>query len=580
MVASSPSTGNKRKSQTSTNYKGKKPKQQPDAAGTKRQLKHERQSTRRHADAVTSAKELWNKLRQKSNTPEINRKLMDELMPLIRGKANEVALQHDASRVVQSAVQFGTKEERREIVKELTATAGNLAELAKSQYAHFCVLKILKYCYMDDVCTKLILRNLRTHMASLAVHAVASRVVESLWTSYGEKKLAALRYELYGPHFGLFVTDAETSPKTLTQLLEENPSKKEQVLGFVLKLLQKGMEKSLYGFSYFQELMADYCDNADGKEIRKNLCSSASDHAIHLLAGRPGTRAAATLSTYSTPKDRKALLKSLKGYALSGLLHRDAYLAMIRLVQVTDDTVTVNKYIMQELVTAPKDDEEGDNTQHPMLQLALSDVGSKFLLMQLTEPSDRKFLDPYERSILGDESPTIQDDDGSLVPCSKKDPAVRRGQMLEYIKESLLQICVDHASELLLSRPGAVVLRHVYTALGQPETLIASILDACKATEDETSIFEDKQGHLAVKQLLLEDGAERKPFATAFFSTFGSMLKDIGSSNRGAFVLVALCKAGMKDKVKGKLDITRLKKLLLQKDSPTAGFAALLQELK
>ena len=152
--------------------------------------------------------------------------------------------------------------------------------------------------------------------------------------------------------------------------------------------------------------------------------------------------------------------------------------------------------------------------------------------------------------------------------------------MLEYIKESLLQICVDHASELLLSRPGAVVLRHVYTALGQPETLIASILDACKATEDETSIFEDKQGHLAVKQLLLEDGAERKPFATAFFSTFGSMLKDIGSSNRGAFVLVALCKAGTKDKVKGKLDITRLKKLLLQKDSPTAGFAALLQELK
>ncbi len=71
--------------------------------------------------------------------------MMDELMELLRGKFNRVALQHDASRVVQAAIQFGNKEQRVEIMKEL-CDAGNIVELAKSQYSHFVVLKMIKYC--------------------------------------------------------------------------------------------------------------------------------------------------------------------------------------------------------------------------------------------------------------------------------------------------------------------------------------------------------------------------------------------------------------------------------------------------
>ena len=573
-------SGNKRKPQ-SDSPQSKKPKN--DAAGTatnKRQVKQERQSTRRHADVVVSAKEIWNKLRLKTNTPEMNRKLMDELMPLIRGKANQIALQHDASRVVQAAIQFGTKEERLEIVKELTATPGSLAELSKSQYAHFCVLKLIKYCHTDEVATKLVLKNFRTHMPTLVVHAVASRIVESMWTTFGEKKCVSLHSELYGPHFGLFVADTEAAPKSLTQLLKENPTKKEKALEFLLKLLQKGMEKSLYGFTYFQDLIAEYCDNASGSDIRKNLCSTASDHAIHLLAGRTGTRAAALLATYSTPKDRKALLKSMKGYALSGLLHRDAYLAIVRLVQLTDDTVTVNKYILQELVTAPKAEKDEEETPHPLLQLCLSDSGSKFLLMQLTDASNRKFLDPYEQSIVGDENPTIRENDGSEAPTSKKEPSLRRTQVLDHIKESLLQVCVDNAGELLFSRPGLAVLRHVYTAMGQPASLVDSIIQACKELDKEKNIFEDPLGHLAVKQLILEDAdAKKKVFAEAFVSSFGSDLQKIGSTNRGAFVLVALCKVGMKNVVSKKMKTAELEKLI-KKDGPKAGFEALVKELK
>lgn len=114
----------------------------------KRALKQARQAHRPHSEVVVSAKELWNKLRVKSNTPQDIQQMMGELMELLRGKFNRVALQHDASRVVQAAIQFGDKDQRVEIMKEL-CDAGNIVELAKSQYSHFVVLKMIKYCKDD-----------------------------------------------------------------------------------------------------------------------------------------------------------------------------------------------------------------------------------------------------------------------------------------------------------------------------------------------------------------------------------------------------------------------------------------------
>jgi pumilio homology domain family member 6 len=128
------------------------------SSAQKRQVRKERQSHRRHADVVAEAKILWNKLRLKSNTPDDTKELMEQVMSLIRGKVAEIALQHDASRVVQAAIQFGSSSERRELLNELCISKeGSLVELAKIQYAHFCCLKFIKYCSRDDQCVKMII---------------------------------------------------------------------------------------------------------------------------------------------------------------------------------------------------------------------------------------------------------------------------------------------------------------------------------------------------------------------------------------------------------------------------------------
>ena len=79
-------------------------------------------------------------------------------MELIRGKVKEIALQHDASRVVQAAIQFGDEEQRKELLNEICETPETLVEISKVQYAHFCCLKFIKYCARDDDCVKTIVK--------------------------------------------------------------------------------------------------------------------------------------------------------------------------------------------------------------------------------------------------------------------------------------------------------------------------------------------------------------------------------------------------------------------------------------
>ena len=139
-------------------------------ANKKRALKLSRQAYRPNADIVIASKEIWNKLRMRDNTPEQISTLMANLMTLLTGKFAQIACKHDASRVVQAALQFANESQRSLILQELCApvtsatpesttlddskrlkktvqhTASHLVQLSTSQYAHFIVVKMIKLC--------------------------------------------------------------------------------------------------------------------------------------------------------------------------------------------------------------------------------------------------------------------------------------------------------------------------------------------------------------------------------------------------------------------------------------------------
>jgi len=605
-MAAAPSPSSKRKGSAEggkpfkkkPKVENKKPTEAPgdekSSTAQKRAVKQERQSHRRHADVVIEAKELWNKLRLKSNTPDDIRQYMVTLMDLVRGKIPEIALQHDASRVVQAAIQFGTPEERKEVVVELCAK-GNIPELSKVQYAHFVVLKMIKYCARQDDCVKLIVKSLKGSVPKLAVHAVGARVVELLFSTFPPKATAILKQEFYGPHFSLFAADDGTVKNipSLMSNLNDAPQKKDVTLEFVVSILNKGIEKGLFAFVYLQELFCEYVMVAPSNDIR-NIASSVVDHSIQLLSTRAGTRVVVACATYGTAKDRKRILKSLKGYTRSSLMHRDAYLAILRVVQVTDDTVSVHKSILAELIADEESKEE--EKKNPLLSIALDENASKLFLMILVEKEEvrQKYFDPLERQVLDSNSTIIEN--GVEVPTSKKNPETRRKELVQYLRKPLIDLCVAHAEDLLRSMSGARVLREVYAAF-RPVDLVESVVKVCLAslvtTKDTdatiTPLFEDRIGQLAIKNLILTDAEpDEKGCEALFAQSFvkllcdKNLLADVGTSNRGAFVLASLCKvAPVRTQVLKALlpHKSRFKTAMKGSDKAMAGYDALLKEL-
>ena len=439
-------------------------------------------------------------------------------------------------------------------------------------------------------------------MSKLAVHAVGARVIELLFATFPAKSTTKLKLEVYGPRFTIFndsgtLSNTSAHP-TLSTVIKDQPNGKEAALESLLSIINKGIDKGLFSFAYFQELICEYVTAASSSDVR-SLCPSLVDHSIHLLSTRSGSRVVAECATYGTPKDRKRIMKSLKGYTRSSLLHSDAYIAILRLLDVTDDTVTLQKSVLAELQVLPKekkmtvgppesDDEDEDEEKSPILELALSNTGSKLLLMLLAKDREarKKYFDPAELEILS-ENPTVLEN-GEEKPTSKKSPMTRRSELLQYMKKLLTDLCEMHSGELLRSRCGSKVLREVYMHFTS-KNLSQAIVDACSSddsSEDTTSIFEHPIGHLAMKLIVACDtisstNKENSVSSILYKKYPGKLLEKIASSNRGAFILVAMTEIDEKVKEEvSKSDIRKLIKSRKKEKKPVAGYEALLKALE
>ncbi|GMH54748.1 hypothetical protein TrRE_jg3003, partial [Triparma retinervis] len=423
-------------------------------ANKKRALKHERASHKPNFDLITASKDIWGKLRKKTNTKEENRALADELFTLIKGKMLEIGQRHDASRVVQAMVQHGTDEQRATVLDELKNA---IADMSKSQYGHFIVLKLIKYCSNTPENKKMLLKAFKGQVVKLATHSVGARVIEvTFGGEFTNKETEVLRREFYG--------------------------------------------KQLFPFEYAHELVASYTLHAPSSDVA-DLGSSVVDNSVELLSTRAGTTAVAQFAAYAGAKDRKRILKSLRGYASSLLTHRDAYVALMRVVLVTDDTVTVQKMVLNELLRPEKAGEvaEGEEAKHPLHTIAMNPNASKMLLLLLNkqEGLPTQYLDPWEEELL---KPALaKDDKGEMVSTSRKNPQTRKAELLQYMKSDVISLVSQHAGELLDCASGAKVLAEAAGNFGDCD---AAIVDAIEGKGME--IFEDAKGHANVKKILLK----------------------------------------------------------------------------
>ena len=495
-------------------------------------------------------------------------------------------------------------------------------------------------------------------MLQLATHGVAARVVELALQYLKPSLTIVLRLELYGKESPLFPDEIQaaikthmetqaqqttddnirvlgttkhtedrdgstvetsegnkrtpvTSRPTLNALVSIRPLRKEVVMSNMSTLVGKFFQKGLLPFQYAQDILCEFLEECDQTQFDEQL-PLVVENAMVLLSTRSGTKAVCLAIARGGAKERRRLLKVLKGQSLALLTHRDAYLAVMMACEVTDDTVAVQKSLLADLVVKPTAeeiaaaeqfsanpflddgvackqnsdmDEDQDNDgiddrdasmeedtqdnylgtsdddmreysstlgEHmPLLDVALSWNGSKLLLWLIAGINDerfessigiqgtgKKYLDPEELKVLFIPSPT-----------SKKNPSVRREELLAYLKEPLLDMISCHAKILLTSRSGSAIVVETLRCFsisneGQISEGMSQVSSAITAlAEVSPVVYEHSIAHLALKKILLnEASANASMFASALAEKVGGSVLGMwaASSNRGAFIVLAL----------------------------------------
>lgn len=105
----------------------------------------------------------------------------------------------------------------------------------------------------------------------------------------------------------------------------------------------------------------------------------------HPLPPLPSFQVLSECAAYGSVKERKKMLKALKGYVAPTLFHKDAYLFILRLADVVDDSVAFNKTVWTELLANNADDAA-------LLQFATHAKAYKVLVHLLAPQKKATFL--------------------------------------------------------------------------------------------------------------------------------------------------------------------------------------------
>eukprot|EP00941_MAST-03F_sp_MAST-3F-sp1_P004204 g4204.t1 len=553
----------------------------------KRQQKKQRRLAQPQGELVELLKEKWAKAQRVDCASDVRSQLVKDMLTMMNGKLFMVAQKHDASRIIQTCVQYGTEKQLFSIVNELSS---HVVELSKSPYGHHLVKKLLTYCKSkaDSSKTKkyegkareILLKAFEGQLVRLSFHAIASQVVEYMFDTVftpAERRWHA--QEFYGPGFKFFKVkengEGESLTNSFTTLLlkEKDMMKRNSMVQHLGSVLKKLAEKGMLRHSFVHDLMYAYfkaCENSK-IEFTKNFSKAVHDLVDFvkevspaMCSTRNGMVCAARCAAAADAKARKKMVKSFKDDIWrpdgQGLCHHVfAHMAAVQLLNVVDDTVLLRKQILAPLYTTPKDGSSaeiaggGMSGQDRLLDVALHPCAKK-LLLQVLAPGSTRIFAPVDLVML-EEGRNAKDEKGNNR--SKKSPEQRQIELVKVLKGPLEELILSRASKLISDENGAEVLvaamEHFHSsqlfdaianAVVEPD-LFEQEKEEDEEEEERCCAIDDAAGHHIVQAILKSCG--KVGFASSLLKAMQNCNGKGGLSgwtkelkNRSCFVLAAL----------------------------------------
>uniref|UniRef100_A0A8R1XL68 CPL domain-containing protein n=2 Tax=Onchocerca volvulus TaxID=6282 RepID=A0A8R1XL68_ONCVO len=477
-------------------------------------------------DLVLQCKHLWEKLRCGKTNDTERKKLAAEIFGIIKGKVKELIFAHDTCRIVECVVTNGGSDVRSALFEELVP---EIICMAKSKYARFFVMKMLKYGSMIQ--RQIIFDAFRGHCVSLLRLSSAAQVLESAYNDYAN---AQQRYniivEFYGVDFAYFKT-ADNRVRTLKEIIADYPNRKLSIVKYLENILIDIVDKPQIKLSLTHRLLSDFFEFADSKQLEE-MIDSLKLCIPQIVHTSDGVRIAMKCLWNGCAKTRKIMLKNFKGLVTKICLEEFAHRFLIAVFDTVDDTVLIDKCLLKELL-------------NNIGEIVKSIYGIK-VMHHLIHPRDPRFCSASQTAI-------YKAGDGN--PYSKKDPKLRYAELFSYIQKPFCNYFATNMNALLFDNHASLL---VLDMLEAPTDLDffernvnmedrAACYDAialicnrefipCDA--EQLHPIEHPQAHFVISKLLKSDSKFDVKLGDFIVKQCKNQLSSWLSCNKGCFILL------------------------------------------
>lgn len=385
-----------------------------------------------------------------------------------------------------------------------------------------------------------VIREMCGHVRKLVRHRNAAEVLDRAFSAYATSaERAALAEEFYGPYYTVFKTDDATR-RSLRDMLADNPTRKPSIMKHLLESLQQCVHKGAMGHSIVHRALLDFMENADDAQVsvrcdgqwaavcerhtdmlrrtQEMLATLSEGWFVQVLHTHDGSRAAMHCLWRGTAKDRRAMMKSLKGHVPKICGDDCGHWSLMALFDCVDDTVLVRKYIL-----APMMDD---------IEALVQNRYARKVFLYLVVPRSSRYFSP-------DMVKVLEQGDGNAN--SKKDTDVRRNELRAAVSPALLDLVRARASALLRDPYGChvVVETLLHANDGDVAAAMQSVaqLAAGEVPDAEDNLLQHPIAHRMLKCMV----AESAPFAAALFTALRPTLVQWAVRKASVFLAVALC---------------------------------------
>lgn len=482
------------------------------------ELKEERKKKKlTDYETIVRAKKMWEEVRHDKCPLEKRAKLIASLYEILEDKLTKLVFQHDTSRIVQWLLKLGTPLIRSNITKILRSQIKNMILL---KFSRCCVKNMVKY--GDQECRHMVFSEINGHVVKCMSSVVSAPIMEFIYSigATPEEKLL-FRREFYGKMLKL-VSDAQVS--SLKDALSLKDVRKDVLVDTKTNILQV-VSKRVPVSQLMHSIILEYlklCDDAD----RHDIIDILYPQYMELVKTREGAEIAMTCCWFTSAKVKKTILKSLKDEVKEVCMLPYGYLFMMALLDSVDDTVSLRKYVLNELLTN-------------VIELLSRKEGRK-VLTYLVAHRNLAYFSPELISLL-------KTADSSIFV--RKDMDIRRSEILEVIMAPLAKIISNDVTPWFQNPSSAMVLMAVLNA-GKGDIMmdvfcaVASYIcqDIQVPVGKEKIALVEHRGFNFVIKRVMKNETDEESLATLSYQLADHLSKEVIwrwiESNRGCFVLV------------------------------------------